>query len=86
MRRGPKPPAGSRRSTENRSFGAERPEDDLAGEMLSVLHGMGPRDLKLIAALIAKVRQVETDRGEAAAREMVGAITAILLRRGLSGE
>ena len=54
--------------------------------MLSVLHGMGPRDLKLIAALIAKVRQVEADRGEAAAREMVGAITAILLRRGLSGE
>jgi hypothetical protein len=86
VRRGRKPPAGSRRSPENRSFAAERLEDDLAGEMLVVLHGMGPRDLKVIGALIAKVRQVEADRGEAAAREMIDAITAILLRRGLSAE
>ena len=82
--RGRKPPAGSRRSPENRSFATAGIGDDLAGELLGVLQGMGPRDLRLIGVLIAKVRQMEADRGEAAAREMVDAITAILLRRGLS--
>ena len=80
MRRGRKPPAGPRRSLEKVSFAA----DDVAGEMLAALHGLGPRDLQLIALLIAKVRQVEAERGEAAAREMIDAITGILLRRGLS--
>ena len=82
MRRGAKPPAGSRRPSENAGFGA----DDLAGEMLAALHGLGPRDLKLIALLIVKVRQVEAEHGEAAAREVIDAIGAILLRRGLSGD
>jgi hypothetical protein len=82
VRRGRKPRAGPSRPPEKQHFA----EENLAGEMLAVLHGMGPRDLKLIGALIAKVRQVEADRGEAAAREMIDAITAILLRRGLSAE
>jgi hypothetical protein len=80
VRRGPKPPAGPRRSPEKLSFVA----DDMAGEMLAALHGLGPRDLKIIAALISKVRQIEAERGEAAAREMIDAITAILVRQGLS--
>jgi hypothetical protein len=80
VRRGRKPPAGPRRSSEVVSFAG----DDLAAEMLAALHGLGPRDLNVIGALIAKVRQVEAERGEPAAREMIDAITAILLRRGLS--
>jgi hypothetical protein len=79
VRRGRKPPAGPRRSLETITFAG-----DEAGEMLAALRGMGPRDLKLIGALIEKVRQVEAEHGEATAREMIDAITAILLRRGLS--
>ena len=86
MSGGRKPPAGPSRSLETASFAADSLTGDLAGEMLTALHGLGSRDLKIIAALIAKVRQVEADRGEPAAREMIDAITAILVRQGLSRE
>jgi hypothetical protein len=81
VRRGFKPTAGRGRSPEEAGLAA----DENAGEMLAALHGLGPRDLKIIAALIGKVRQVEAEKGEAAAREMIDAITAILVRQGLSG-
>jgi hypothetical protein len=83
---GRKLPADPRRSAEEASFAADSFSGDLAAEMLTALHGLGSRDLKIIATLIAKVREVETERGEPAAREMIDAITAILLRRGLSRE
>jgi hypothetical protein len=81
---GRKPPAGPSRSPETASFAADGATAEWAGEMLAALHGLGSRDLKIIATLIEKVRQVEADRGEAAAREMIDAITAILVRQGLS--
>ena len=81
MRRGRKPTAGQRRSPEGVSFAP----DEMASEMQAALHGLGPRDLKLITALIVKVRQVEAERGEAAARELIDAIAAILVRQGLTG-
>jgi hypothetical protein len=80
VRRGRKPTAGQRRSPEEVSFAG-----DMAAEMLATLHGLGPRDIKLIGALITKVRQVEAERGETAAREMIDAIAAILVRQGLTG-
>jgi hypothetical protein len=80
VRRGRKPTAGQGRSPEAVSFAA----GGMAGEMLAALHGLGPRDLKLIGVLIARVREVEAERGEAAARDLIEAIADILVRQGLT--
>lgn len=59
---------------ESPSFGFTGLED----ELLAGLDTLGPRDIHLLATLLAKVRSVEQDLGEDAACAMIDTVVAIL--------
>lgn len=66
---------------------SERPSflSEMEDELIAGLDALGPRDRMLLAALVAKVREVEAERGEAAACALVEAVVATIRNRGNPG-